>query len=340
MGSIDAGCNALLAFLHGDACDPYYHAMHLLFTSGAAISPLILEVVLSAGQSFKYAWWVIGIVMISAAILLPTYESPQAPDSKTSLADVHSVDEFGSNSSPSKVDVIEYGSFLDDSAKHRWWCACVASSFLLVYYGCEVAFGSLLTSYVRLQRLGTPSQANFMTFSFWAAQSCGLACSIFISHRKVQPKFMLFGNLVLMGSGLSLLWIFRAHLVGSWVAAVVFGLGVSSGFPTMINLLQTYTEITGKVSSLISVASAVGEMTIPAVIGSRMENAGYSPSIMIAILGFGFSIQAAVYVVLVATARPKPVRREEIVPMTTELVSAFSDKTDTFPSENSRFVDW
>jgi fucose permease len=124
------------------------------------------------------------------------------------------------------------------------------------------------------------------------------------------------------------------------VAAVVFGLGVSSGFPTMINLLQTYTEITGKVSSLISVASAVGEMTIPAVIGSRMENAGYSPSIMIAILGFGFSIQAAVYVVLVATARPKPVRRDEIVPMTTELDSAFSDKTDTFPSENSRFVDW
>eukprot|EP01122_Echinamoeba_exundans_P012368 TRINITY_DN5146_c0_g1_i1.p1 TRINITY_DN5146_c0_g1~~TRINITY_DN5146_c0_g1_i1.p1 ORF type:complete len:459 (+),score=42.31 TRINITY_DN5146_c0_g1_i1:36-1412(+) len=337
MGSIDAGCNALIAFLHGDECDPYYHAMHLLFTSGAAISPLVLEVVLSAGQSFKYAWWLIGIVMICAAVLLPSYDSPKAPDSHSSQTDADTSDVITDHTASSTRSVL---SFLDDPVRHRWWCACVAASFLLVYYGCEVAFGSLLTSYVRLQRLGSPSQANLMTFSFWASQSCGLACSIFISHRKVQPKFMLFGNLVLMGSGLGLLWIFRSDLVGSWIAAIVFGLGVSSGFPTMINLLQTFTEITGKVSSLISVASAVGEMTIPAMIGSRMENAGHSPSIMILILGVGFIIQAVIYAVLVGTARPKPLREIGILVATPGLEDSSKDTTEASYQENARFIDW
>ena len=52
-----------------------------------------------------------------------------------------------------------------------------------------------------------------------------------------------------------------------WVGTMLFGLGMSAIFPTVMNLANQYVSITGRSASLLVVGAAFGEMLLPLCLG-------------------------------------------------------------------------
>jgi FHS family Na+ dependent glucose MFS transporter 1 len=158
------------------------------------------------------------------------------------------------------------------STSTRRWIVFVSALFVHVTYGLELSFGILLPVYVVKSPLGlSKSTASFLTSLYWACftfpKLLAAACSSRVSARTllcIELAILCVANLFLIPFGTNCEW-------ALWVGTALIGCGVSSIFPSLLGHLELMFPLSGKVTSLFTTFSCLGEFVIPMLVGVYIE---------------------------------------------------------------------
>lgn len=238
---IDVGLNALLVWLHGRSVGPYMNALHLMFGVGSLAAPLLIVNV----TSFEWAYWVVAIAMVPAALLFLRLPSPvhEKHDGETRA---------GTFANPLLITL-------------------VVAFFFLIVAG-ESGMASWLFTYARKGGLDERSSA-LVTAVFWGAFTFGRLISIPLAVRLPASQILVGGTLLNI-AGPIVMGVFADIPEAMWFGAALTGLGIASLFAMMIAYVETRMVITGVTTSLFLVGASLGGMVIPLVIGRTIEPLG------------------------------------------------------------------
>jgi FHS family Na+ dependent glucose MFS transporter 1 len=238
---IDVGLNALLVWVHGRAVGPFMNALHLMFGVGSLIAPLLIAAVVG----FEWAYWIVAIAMLPAAVLFLRLPSPTHEQH-------HGDTRGGTFANPLLI-------FL------------VVAFFFLIVAG-ESGMSSWLFTYARKGGLDEKTSA-LVTATFWGAFTFGRLVSIPLAVRIPAARILVVST-VLCIAGTFVMGSFGDLEAAMWSGAALIGLGVASLFAMMIAYVETRMVITGVTTSLFLVGASLGGIVVPLVIGRTIEPFG------------------------------------------------------------------
>lgn len=142
--------------------------------------------------------------------------------------------------------------------------------FFFMYVGMEVTFGGFIMTFAVQSFAWSKDKGVILTSLFWGALATGRGLSIFLA-RCLLPSWMLIANILLVLLASLILSIgLNEYQDLLWPGTLLFGLGLSSIFPTGMSWAEHYMTVTGKATAVLIMGSALGEMVIPAVTGFFM----------------------------------------------------------------------
>lgn len=254
-GTIDAGGNLLLIWLHGDQSASFMNGLHFFFGVGAFLSPLVAAQVIERTGLVNAAYWIFAVAMLPPALLLMRVPSPAIRKKN------------GDQNAESKGSVF----FL-----------ILLTLVLFLFVGAEGSFGGWIFSYASATGIGSTSAAGFMTSLFWISLTFGRLVSIPLARRFSMEKILLAD---IAGCVMSLLFLclVRGSETSLWLGTFGIGFSLASIFPTVFSLAEKKVALTGKLSGWLFVGASAGGMVLPWLIGQLFEKVG--PQVMmIAIL--------------------------------------------------------
>lgn len=145
--------------------------------------------------------------------------------------------------------------------------------FYLCYVGAEVSYGQFLATFALKGELKLSlSTANYVLSTFWASFAATRFISIFIAHF-FNPTSMLVFNLGLCSVGsISLCIGAQSSLVILYLGSAILGVAMASTFATGFLWTESRLTVTHKIASSFSIASALGEMIFPTVVGLLLDD--------------------------------------------------------------------
>ena len=291
-GALDVGGNTLLVWLHGRQVGPFMNALHFFFGIGSFITPVIVGAALALSGAVTSAFWILAVLVLPIALWLIRLPSPASPDRAPAAS-------VGSGSRVESAPRVETAQI----AAGRRKIVLLIALLLLFYVGAEAAFGGWIYTYAVALDLSGAAIAAYLTSAFWGALTFGRLVSIPIAAR-LRPRLILLADLVgcMVSVGVILLW--ASSPVALWLGAVGLGLSMASFFPTVISFAERRIPITGQVTGWFLVASSVGAMSVPWLIGQLFEPVG--PPATMAIILVDLAAALGVFAVLL---------RADVVPL-------------------------
>jgi FHS family Na+ dependent glucose MFS transporter 1 len=243
---IDVGSNLMVVWAHGQNVGSYMNGLHLSFGVGTLIAPLILAFSLGIDNTILWGFLAMALLSLPASIWLQRLASPVISPSKQ---------ESG------KLD------------KHWLPLFILVMLFYFVYIGFEAGFGSWIYTYALELNLATEVTAAYLTSIFWAAFTFGRFLGI-PSARRFKPATMLSGGVAVCAIGLILILLVPSSSIVLWVATGLYGLGMSTLFPTLLTLASQTMPLSGKRTSLFFASASAGGMFLPWLIGQLIDSRG------------------------------------------------------------------
>jgi FHS family Na+ dependent glucose MFS transporter 1 len=244
-GTLDVGGNTLLVWVHGSEVGPYMNGLHFFWGVGAFLAPIVVAGAMSASGRVAWAYWVLGVTMLPAALWLRCLPGPRGP----------AASESGS------------------AGKVNYPLVALSAALLFLYVGAEVGYGGWISTYAVELGLTDETMAAYLTSGFWGAYTASRLLSIPIAAR-FRPRAILLVDLVgcLISIGVILLW--PSSLAAVWASALGVGASIASIFPTVISLGERHTAITGRVMGWFFLGASAGGMTLPWLMGQLFEPVG------------------------------------------------------------------
>jgi len=267
-GIIDVGGNTLLVWVHAEKVGPFMNALHLFYGIGAFLAPVIIAQALSISGGVAWGFWAIAILLIPSILQLSITPEPSAPEKITR----------------------------DSEASAAGQLVFLMVLFAFCYSSLANIFGGWIYSYSLESNLANETSAAYLTSIFWGAFTLGRVISIPVATR-YKPNQILSADLLGSFISVALMLLFPRNLIVVWVGAAGLGLSVASMFPTVITLAERTLAVSGKVTSRFVVASALGGMLPPWIVGQVFESVGPS-SVVWSVFAF-LVIQIFVFVMLI-----------------------------------------
>ncbi|XP_033645915.1 major facilitator superfamily domain-containing protein 4A-like [Asterias rubens] len=144
----------------------------------------------------------------------------------------------------------------------------LSSLLLFLYDGLQAAYGGFIFAYAMKNQAIELSATDsaYITSVYWGSFALGRLVSIPVST-KLSPGAMLMCNLLGCFGALTLLLCMRDNYVVVYIASSIFGLSLSSVYPTVIALAEQYIHMSGFVTSCVVIGAATGEMAFPVLVG-------------------------------------------------------------------------
>jgi fucose permease len=250
-GTIDAGLNTFAAVLHGPRV---LNWMHAAFGLGAAVGPLVMTTILSAGWA-----WNVGYVIVAAAQLglaAGYVATRQRYGGVTPQAE--SVHPLTAPPPP--------GTGASARELLRNPLTWLSLGLFFVYAGIEAAAGQWSFSLLTVAR-GTPTTiAGVLVSAYWGALTLGrVLFGVIVTHMSVDTLLRSCMGVAVGAAGL--VWL---NVPGvSSIALVVLGLALAPIFPSLIAKTPGRLGSTQTANAVgLQVAAAVlGGAAIPAAVG-------------------------------------------------------------------------
>jgi FHS family Na+ dependent glucose MFS transporter 1 len=241
-GGLDVGSNTLLVRARGANVGTYLNAMFFFAGIGSFLIPIYL-----GNASLAWGYRGISLALIPIALwvfLTPAPEIPQQADEKSA---------GGKLSQP------------------LLYIAFVLLAFIFI--GSEVSYGGWLFTYFASSGLGSEETAYTLNSIFWMAIMLGRLISIPVVARFKLERIIF---VYLLGAVLSaaILYFLRAHAFAVWVGSIGMGLSMSALFPSTYTLVQQRMKLSGKLTGMVWAMGSLGAMTLPWLIGQRIEQVG------------------------------------------------------------------
>jgi len=221
MGFLDTGGNVMLVWLiGGEHVAPYMQFIHFAFGIGALVAPMFVELSVNATGTAMWSFIITAALFLPVIVLVMLTPSPRPSDR-------------GSDVGSRK------------RTKREWALIMLGSLQLALYVGAEVAMGGYIFSYY-VEHLGhTESEGDYLTAAFWGCIALGRALAIPIATH-FSAKTMLAINMTVSAVAVAAMTASTAPAV-IWSCTVIFGLGMASTYPTVLNLVEHYVNLSGKV---------------------------------------------------------------------------------------------
>lgn len=287
-GLLDVSSNTLLVWAQKVNLAPFLNGLHFFFGFGALISPLIVAFTIAASNDFRWAYWILGLLIAPASIWFLRRPTPTAPTTP------------GSSDNPRANGNASSLVFL-------------IAAFLFLYVAAEVSFSGWVYTYATRLNLAGPAQAAYLTSLFWVALTLGRLLGIPLALR-LRPSTVLLVDL--SGALLSLLLILggREYPLLLWVGTFLLGFCMASVFPTAIALAERLVPITGRVTSWFFVGGSVGGMSLPWLVGQLFERFG--PSTAVTAIFADLLLAGALYLIIRTRAARMEAPAASIAPET------------------------
>ncbi|XP_073711631.1 sodium-dependent glucose transporter 1-like [Misgurnus anguillicaudatus] len=297
MGVIDTGGNVVILETWGEQAGPYMQALHFSFAIGAFASPIIAKLLFGhkpgknlltdassenssiiippSSHSTKsiptsmWAYIVIGafVLLVSLFFFILYFCSPSISNRKKTL---NGKQKF---------------------SKHHNILIFLLSMFFFFYVGSEVAYGSFIFTYAKDYAGMDQAGAAGLNSLFWGTFAAGRGLAIFCAAC-LRPGTLILLSLVGTTVSSLLLLLFSKNAPMLWTCTALFGVSMSTTFPSGISWVEQYTTVTGRSAAVFVVGAAFGEMVLPALVGFLLGLVQNQPLLMY--MAFGASIFTSV----------------------------------------------
>eukprot|EP00042_Codosiga_hollandica_P020262 m.65148 g.65148 ORF g.65148 m.65148 type:complete len:501 (+) comp49769_c0_seq6:79-1581(+) len=265
-GVIDNGGNTLLLKFWHQEIGPWMQILHFSFGFGALIAPLVAEPFLLHSDTetdddqlpisetpgplaVRWAYYICGMLTTTVALSFlywaryPVKAEPRPSENSAELVHRRQGD-------------------------YRTYVLVGAFLFFLFYVGLEVGYGSFLFTYsVKSPEIAfSRSDGAFITAVYWGMFSVGRFLAIFLAL-KLEPLTMLMLDFAGCFLAMLMILIFHANASILWVGTGLFGFSMASVFPSGIHLIENFIDVTGRVSTILVVASSLGDVAVPLLLG-------------------------------------------------------------------------
>jgi FHS family Na+ dependent glucose MFS transporter 1 len=252
-GALDAGCNTLLTWIHGEKVGPFMNGLHFFFGVGSFLAPLIFARVVLAANEIQWAYWFFSLLTLPVAVWFWFLPSP--PIRKRTPQTT------GSRST--------HGLFL------------LVVLFFVFTVGVELGYGNWIYTFSSRINLASETGAAYLTSAFWGAFTIGRLLGIGISSR-FRPQTILLTDLTgcLVAFAILLLW--PDSTLALWGGTILMGISIASVFATGMAFAEQRLSLTGAMIGWILVGGGTGGMVFPWLIGQLFER--ISPRITMPVL--------------------------------------------------------
>lgn len=259
-GTLEAGGNTLMMWLHGRLAGPYLSGLYVFTGLGSLATPALIGLSIDLAHTIRFAFWIFGLFALPAIILLMPMPNPRQAAATT-------------NEVNKRIDYTLAGFIF------LLFVLCV---------GAQASFSGWLYTYAVTLELTSELNAAFLTSLYWMAQTTGLVLSIPLLAR-LRPQYLLVYSL--SGGLLSLiLFLTWKNPAALWVGAVGLGLSMSSLFPASFAFVGQRMSITGKLNGWFLSGASTGAMVVPWIVGQVFVGLGpqHAMRSVTAILGLGY----------------------------------------------------
>lgn len=301
MGVLDTGGNVLILNTWRKQAGPHMQALHFSFAVGAFASPIIAKLIFGTDLDLNLH----KNISIVASIASPSV-TDQVSRTSSSPAILLFIQSWAS-SLRSMWAYVVIGLFIflvslllfciyvccspsRDSAqtpsgkplvsKHHNALIALLFCFFFWYVGAEVAYGSFIFTFAKNYAHMEQFQAAGLNSLFWGTFAAGRGLAIFCAAC-VHPGTMILLSLVGCTLSSMLLTLFSNEHLVLWICTAVYGISMSTTFPSGISWVEQYTTVTGRSAAVFVVGAALGEMVLPAAVGFLMgKTTGDHPLLM------------------------------------------------------------
>lgn len=306
MGTIDTVANVAMICLYGKDVSPFLQSIHFFYGVGAFVSPMIAQpfllnedcspfisnvtdnlfpeeenetlpaATLEEAQNMThidYAFFIMALTMVPVVILAFTLVGRKhclrllggaPPDREDKVTKDYQ--DMGENENIS-------GKMTKNGCKVAV-VTLLSALLMFLYDGLQAAYGGYIYSYaVKGPTKFHRSDAAYLNALFWGMFAMGRLLSIILAT-KLSPSFMLFCNIMGCNIGLLLMLSLRYNHIVLIVGTCMLGIFMSSVFPTTLSLTEQYIHVTPTTTSFLVFGAAVGEMSMPVIVGHEFYLTG------------------------------------------------------------------
>lgn len=239
--SMNAGGNLMMLWLHREKAGSYVSILHLCYSLGSMIVPLVLVLSEFISDDYGTGFWLVAVYTLLFPLLLLKQNSPS----------------FSTGESSDVAQGDHQSSFL---------------AFLLtivLYVGFEITFGGWISTYAVLAGMEKNEAAILVTW-FWVSLSLGRLVSVpllrFISLERMV--------LVLLFVSILTSVLLTLDVLPLTLIALLFGLGCSALFPMIFTFGSRLIPFTGKRTGYVFLCCGLGAMVAPSLTGPLIEYLG------------------------------------------------------------------
>ena len=258
-GAIDAGINTYVASHFGEGLMQWLHAS---FGFGVTLGPIIMTAGLTAFNSWRLGYHVVGIAQLLLAtsflLTMRMWRDNGVPDSleqQRPLSDYHTP-------------------FRETLQRPVVWLNLL---LFFLYTGAEYSFGSWTYSLLTLSRDVPVEVAGLWAGSYWATFTIGRVMAGLLTHRFGMANLLKAGFLLALGGSILLWW--NPFPQASIIAVSVIGFAIAPIFPGLVS----------------GTSARVGEHHAANTIGMQIAAAGFGGAVVPSLAGVlaqNFSLEA------------------------------------------------
>jgi fucose permease len=254
-GGLDVGGNLMLVWVHRGKVGPYMNGLHFFFGLGAFLTPIIMAQAVLVTGSFKWGYWAIASMMLPAALWLLRLPSPSIIARQ------------------------------EDSTKVRSdrLVLLLLMAFFFLYVGGESSFGGWIFTYASALELTSETSAAYLTSVFWGALMVGRLVSVPLAVR-FRSSYLLGVDLIGCLLSIMLILLLPKSSAALWVGTIGVGFWMASLFPLMMTLAENRLGLSGQITGWFLVASSLGGMTIPWLIGQLFVDISPRATMMVILI--------------------------------------------------------
>lgn len=303
-GMLDTGSNMFTLVLWGKENGPFMQALHFMFGLGCFHAPLLAKpfllelleplsnvttTVLSEDNSttdyqdyifpeytvddtaLEVPYGVIACFMLINAIIF-SYLFIKYRETKPHPSRV-------SNETKEKL-----GGGFAVNPRTRYSIICLATVFMHVYCGLELAFGTLITSYaVKCDLKLDKATGAVMASVYWAFFTFFRLFAIFFADVIGAEQNIYFNFILIALSNFFLIPFGNSNIYCLWAGIILMGLGTSSIWASIFGFLEDFFPVTSGITASFSVAACLGQSVMPFIVGHFID--AYPPIFLWVTLG-------------------------------------------------------
>ncbi|XP_069866773.1 sodium-dependent glucose transporter 1B-like [Dipodomys merriami] len=277
VGILDTGGNVLILALWGDKSPPHMQALHFSFALGAFLAPLLAKLALgptvSADNHTEPDFLPAALNASSEATSDPLLAAPHDMNLLWAYASIGTYILV--------VSLLFFALFCMKSSRQGQSTSCAQQSrraqyhkallcllflFFFFYVGAEVTYGSYIFSFATTHVGMDKKEAAGLNSIFWGTFAACRGLAIFFASCLRPATMIVLSNVGSLAACLFLVLFHRSPLC-LWIATSVYGASMATTFPSGVSWIEQYTTISGKSAAFFVIGAALGEMSIPAVIG-------------------------------------------------------------------------